>query len=54
VEDPVSRIISLGTRKIPLPMIVPTTIAVAWLAPSTRGKSPGTCFGCMEDGWLMR
>ena len=29
---------------MPLPMMVPTTMAVAWETPSTRGRSPG-CTG---------
>src|SRR5580692_11965229 len=39
-DDPVSRIISLGMRKIPLPITVPITIAMASPAPRTRGR-PG-------------
>src|ERR1700722_17360418 len=37
--EPTARIISWGTRKMPLPMMVPTTIAVACHTPSTRGRS---------------
>src|SRR5271163_2796351 len=44
VEEPTARIISCGTRKMPLPIIVPTTIAVACETPRTRGRSPG-CTG---------
>src|SRR5215469_3826202 len=43
--EPTACIISLGTRKMPLPMMVPTTMAVAWLAPSARGRS-----NCDEAG----
>src|SRR5437868_15498242 len=32
-----------GTRKIPLPMTVPTTIAVAWLTPNSRSSSGRSC-----------
>jgi hypothetical protein len=38
--EPTACIISAGTRKMPLPMIVPTTMALAWLTPSSR-KSAG-------------
>src|SRR5271165_7043342 len=34
--EPTACIISAGTRKMPLPMMVPTTIALAWLTPSSR------------------
>src|SRR4051812_39944464 len=34
--EPTASIIVPGTRKMPLPMIVPTTIAVAWLGPRAR------------------
>src|SRR5271157_5208450 len=34
--EPTACIISAGTRKMPLPMIVPTTIALAWLTPRSR------------------
>ena len=37
--EPTARIISWGTRKMPLPMMVPTTMAVACQTPSTRGRS---------------
>src|ERR1017187_5805787 len=53
-EEPTSCIISRGTRKMPLPMMVPTTMAVAWLAPSTRGRSAGAWGGGAEGDWLMR
>src|SRR5271166_6557916 len=33
--EPTACIISAGTRKMPLPMMVPTTIALAWLTPSS-------------------
>ena len=34
---------------MPLPMMVPTTMAVAWLAPSTR-RSRGKSSGAVESG----
>src|SRR5580692_8845275 len=37
--EPTACIISAGTRKIPLPMIVPTTTADAWLTPRSRASS---------------
>ena len=36
------RVISDGCRKIDAPMIVPTTIAVAWVRPSERRRGPVT------------
>src|SRR5271157_4216906 len=39
--EPTACIISAGTRKMPLPMMVPTTIALAWLTPRSR-ESEGT------------
>src|SRR5271166_2662590 len=39
--EPTACIISAGTRKIPLPMMVPTTTALAWLTPRSR-ESEGT------------
>src|SRR5271156_4051487 len=39
LAEPTACIISLGTRKIPLPMIVPTTTAEAWLTPRSRESS---------------
>src|SRR5271169_2190504 len=36
--EPTACIISAGTRKMPLPIIVPTTIAQAWLTPSSRSR----------------
>ncbi len=53
-DEPTSRIISRGTRKMPLPIMVPTTIAMAWLAPSTRGKSAAVVFTWGETVWLMQ
>src|SRR3954465_11504500 len=41
---------------MPLPMMVPTTMAVAWLAPSTRGRSGGWLAVWVTRGetvWLM-
>src|SRR5271165_6633758 len=34
--EPTACIISAGTRKMPLPMMVPTTTALAWLTPRSR------------------
>src|ERR1700677_3072276 len=52
-DEPTSCIISRGTRKMPLPMMVPTTIAVASLAPNTRGKSAGGFCRRVEGFWLI-
>jgi glyoxylase-like metal-dependent hydrolase (beta-lactamase superfamily II) len=38
---------------MPLPMIVPTTIAMAWLPPSTRGRSAAEEEVDDGAGWLM-
>jgi hypothetical protein len=35
---------------MPLPMMVPTTTAVAWLVPTTRGKSAGSGFLYFKGG----
>src|SRR5215469_2593344 len=45
---PVAAIISRGTRKIPEPMTMPTTIEIACRAVRTRGSSFGApdCIGC--------
>src|SRR5207302_708944 len=40
--EPTACIISAGTRKIPLPIMVPTTIAPAWLTPSSRNSEAGS------------
>src|SRR6185312_4808195 len=42
LAEPTACIISLGTRKIPLPIIVPTTIAIAWRSPNARGSCAGS------------
>ena len=50
-----SRIISRGTRKMPLPMMVPTTMAVAWLRRGRGADRRGlSLVGNGEAGWLMR
>src|SRR5580693_4959827 len=36
--EPTACIISAGTRKMPLPMMVPTTIAEAWRTPRSRER----------------
>jgi hypothetical protein len=38
VDEPTSAATEAGTRKIPLPMIVPTTTAVVAQSPSRRGS----------------
>src|ERR1700722_5132220 len=49
LDEPTAAIISRGTRKMPLPMMMPTTIAVAWETFRTRGSSDGVSFmGCRE------
>src|SRR5215831_8383270 len=47
--EPTACIISAGTRKIPLPMMVPTTMALAWPTPSSRNSS-GALVGACEVG----
>src|SRR5438270_7296742 len=39
-----------GTRKIPLPITVPTTIAMAWLTPNSRTSSGRSCAAVAELG----
>jgi hypothetical protein len=39
LDRPVAAIISRGTRKIPLPMMIPITMEVAWAAFKTRSSS---------------
>src|SRR3954451_14298849 len=39
LAEPTACIISDGTRKMPLPMIVPTTMAAAWLTFRSRARS---------------
>jgi hypothetical protein len=38
LAEPTAIIICAGTRKMPLPMMVPTTTAVAWLTPRSRAS----------------
>ena len=44
LAEPTACIICVGTRKIPLPMMVPTTTAEAWLTPRSRAS-------CGSGGW---
>src|SRR5271168_3005645 len=52
---PTAAIISRGTRKIPEPMMIPTTIAVALVVVRTRGSScaaTGSCVAGLIAGRL--
>src|SRR5664279_5172647 len=49
--EPTACIISAGTRKMPLPMMVPTTIALAWLTPSSRSREGVFEGACVS--WAM-
>src|ERR1700733_6502152 len=44
---PVAAIISRGTRKMPEPMTMPTTMEIAWRAVRTRGSSLGAAADCI-------
>src|SRR5271163_2549195 len=52
LAEPTACIISAGTRKIPLPMIVPTTMADAWLTPRSRASSGRTVVRWMIVRWI--
>src|ERR1700722_4694701 len=50
LADPTACIISAGTRKIPLPIMVPTTMAEAWLTPRSRESSGRLVVSCASSG----